>query len=249
MSNFQHVSNAKDVYEINHLDQCLCPINSPNIELFGSWDEGYVAYLKNNLYKCENTTEKQDCLPKEDIEDYFSVLNRKYFNYISEKQVFLVDNYENPVQSIFNADFLQIDLNFFKTVNSLLKHAEIHDDDDDDILLSNDRQTDFLLYGEKIRDFQLNSGTPLIDYSIYVDNEYTKFTRTYPKIQDVFAKVGVISKILFIFGAIILYFDHKKLLQNIVLTQIYESPEEDEDKKTEKTEKIMEKIKYLKNLY
>lgn len=244
-SNFQHLSNIDDVFEVNHLGNCLCPVNSPTIDLFGYWDEGYVSYLKNTLNKCQNSTDQQNCLPKETIDEYFSPYNPKYFNFITEKQIFLVDNYENPVQSIFNTDFFQIDLNFFKTLNTFLGHAEIHDDDD--ILLTNDKITNFMVYGDKIRDIQLNQNNnpTLVDYSVYSNNEYVKIQRIYPKIQDAFAKIGGISKVLIIFGGIILYFNHKKILKQMILNQVYESPETNTREKTRKTELIFKKIRYF----
>ena len=196
--------NYKNLFSNHPLNQTYC-IKNLNESIFGTFQKEKYSFIYIELFECKNTTEKKNCLPKEQI-DYY--LNGTFISIAYQEIVIDPCNYNMPNQPIIGEYYTTISNNYFKEIHMYFKEVEIITDKG--ILFSQKQSKKFFQFAEVIdmMSFKINSQN-FAEISIKVYHKTDLYTRNYINLENVIANIGGFVK----FMSMIFYFLHYTFLQ------------------------------------
>lgn len=158
-----------------------------------------------NLKECTNSTTKNDCYPKEQIQQYY---NDKVFvlGFIDKK--FDITNYKHPIQNEFNKiEGLMSDASI---ITNHLDFNPASVESNDGLIFDEIRKSNsiYLFQNQKV---QINKAdSPIIaQANFWLKNQETVYSRNYLKFQDLLASIGGFMNFIYYLALFLNHFPGK----------------------------------------
>lgn len=205
-----------DGYFKNVKSNYFCLPKNVTLDIKGIYNEGKYTSLRLQIDFCKNNTNldndqiKTDCYSRDFIEN--NITGRIQMHYLLESVKIDNKNYSNPGSAVVVSDTVNTNTNSWNRLKIFFKNIEIKTDKG---FLVDDWESQILnsvddIFSETVYTYGTNTiFSHLIGNSKYKDI----FTRSYIKIQNIFALMGgFINAATLIFKYLIQYFCYPKLI-------------------------------------
>ncbi|CAK61432.1 unnamed protein product (macronuclear) [Paramecium tetraurelia] len=156
------------------------------------------SYITIKFSACKNSTEKQDCASRDEINK--ELINGYYVVHMSDSLI-QMSNPESIQKNFIKMQYTQFSISTSKTIYQGFRI--IQSLTDDGVLINNVVEDSFLVqqyYQESTADYNEDY---LILHSLILDNKYTNYQRSYIKLLTILSKIGGLWQLIFIFFGII----------------------------------------------
>lgn len=196
----------------------LC-LRNKSFDLEGYWDEEETRHAEIKLYPCDNETIQNDtCKTPDEISDFFSSSNPKYFGATYHGVALKVDDYANPMKMRYEYQYVLIDLPFFKKINIFFKNTVLNTIDGW-LFRDTDVKTSFLkdFYDMDVG-FRTDPTEIIAKITLYASHDYTENNRRYQSLIEVLAYMAGLANFYIlsclIFTNIQSYLNSMKIIMN-----------------------------------
>jgi hypothetical protein len=211
---------------------CIVP-NKYNLTLYSDLSStGNIKYLNFYISKCANTTENSNCYSDDYIEEAVKGMNL-YYDHHFPSNYYKHENFGSPLLIKRSHLSHPIAYDFFKTYFMVFKQI-VYESDSALIFQDPTRSQGFIIDDIQSTNQVEPKGTKvfvdgainLIQYNFNNDSG-DRFTRSYPKIQNLLANIGgIVNSILMICGFISQYISHQIMITDLsnILVHHTETP-------------------------
>ena len=211
-SDFVNHSHYFDDLDLGHV---VCP-STGNFTLEGFWDEKFVKTVNVYLYSCNNATSDVVCKSPGEIEEFFK---NKYLNVYYSSNIIDVNNYDIPIQQIYQSEYMALDTRFSKTMRLSFKKVVVATDSG--IIFPSVFETDSFVFSKKEIDFVPNNEDWIGNIVLYSAADIYTVDRRYQKFQDAIAAVGGLANSLFLIGFALTSLEKEFIVFNILMNKLY----------------------------
>ncbi|CAD8208026.1 unnamed protein product [Paramecium octaurelia] len=156
------------------------------------------SYITIKFAACKNSTEKQDCASRDDINK--ELINGYYVVHMSDSLI-QMSNPESIQKNFIKMQYTQFSISTSKTIYQGFRIIQSFTDEG--VLVNNVVEDSFLVqqyYQESTADYNEDY---LILHSLILDNKYTNYQRSYIKLLTILSKIGGLWQLIFMFFGII----------------------------------------------
>lgn len=214
----------KKLFDELSLKNNFCTNNSETLEIEGYWDEASLIYLMVELNICDNITMNGKCKSIEEIRKFMEIYNN--FNIYIQNSYIDYNDFNEPIKSFIENQYVYIDLKYRKMMEILFKKASLSTDHG--LIFENYLNLNEVIIDEKKSDFiminNVETGTNLFRFELYASKNSLKIERTYERLSDLVAKLGGILKILMALGYIFTNVELKYRVLKIFLIALFKIP-------------------------
>lgn len=215
----------KNLFEELSLKNNFCPNRSENLEVEGYWDEASLGYLMVELNICDNITMNGTCKSLNEIRKFMEIYNN--FNIYIQNSYIDYHDYNKPIKSIIENDYVYIDHNYRKIMQILFKKSSLSTDhglsfeDFSDLneVIIDEKKSDFIIINNA------ESGTNLLRFELYASKNSLRIERSYEKLSDLVAKLGGLLKVFMAMGYIFTNLELRYQVLKIFLNAFFQIPE------------------------
>ena len=207
--------NHGTYFEDLDLGNVICP-STGNFTLEGFWDETVVKTVNVYLYTCNNDTSKVVCKSANEIDNFF---RNKYLNAYYSSNIIDVNNYDKPIQQIYQSDYVSLDTRFSKNMRLNFKKVVVQTDSG--LIFPSVYEVDSFVFSNKEIDFVPNNQEWLGNIVLYSSAEIYTVNRRYQKFQDAVAAVGGLANSLLLIGFALTSLEKEFIVFNILMNKLY----------------------------
>lgn len=202
----------KGVFEKSGIQYSYC-LDNLDFEIDGFISDSYSSYMNFILFKCQNTSEKNNCKTSEEIDIF---LREKVFGIYFLDYAIENNNYQNPIYAFPKQEYFLLDPNGFKTMSINVKKLYFYNDDS--LILDSEGEFSEKFMIEKI---SIDSGGKTESSAIgriqFLSSPYLQKTRRiYQKFSALLAYLGASVNLFILIGNIFLgikrKFDNMKFI-------------------------------------
>lgn len=204
----------ENTYEDLKLENSFCMVDG-NFSLKGYWDEQSLSNLQIILKLCNNQTSEVICQSPEIIIEYFT---EKYLTIFYINNIIDVYNYDLPIQTAFEVQYMSLDAHLNKELSIYFSKAEFISDDG--IIFSSQKTIETFQFAETTTDSTTNMTNEIAVISLYTYNEVYSVNRRYQKFQEAVANVGGLANSLLLIGALLTYLEKEFIVFTTIMNKI-----------------------------
>jgi len=222
------------------LDNFLCVSNFSGYSIGGTLNENAVGMLEFQFIPCRNSTANNNfCHTYDDIYNY--IQNNYIYFYFLDWNINPQD-YANPITQKTVYPYQLVSIDIYKEIELRFQSLQIITDEGF-FLTSNTNITEVTLE-ELFVDVSTNVGTPidilgLTVFQVFFFNDVLSISRSYIKVQNIFAYTGGVFSLLQLFFTLLNYEISKKMKYLSFLRFIVDNNLEEKNKTEEKGYKNM----------
>lgn len=198
------------------LVNATCITNGSNFTLGGYWDEQIIKFLEINVLPCDNQTSTVTCRPQEEIFQFFQ---GKYLNVYYATNIVDVNNYERPVQQIYQITYCSLDPSASKEMRLTFKKTLLSSDDG--IVFPNTKIAETFVIGGKYIESSQKTDDYVVRCTLYSGDEIYSVVRRYQKFQEAIATVGGLANSLIAVGLIITFLEKEFIVFVMIMGRLY----------------------------
>lgn len=183
----------KEVLFSISLSQWYCFNFDKNITLGGNWAGNFVNGIQINSYQCKSESGRK-CAPKEDVINSFQneiTSSNLFYSFLYVDSLPTLDDYSSPIKQTLTNKFEMLMLQtakrsvqYLKAVGANTDNGWLFSDISSEYIYSSDYiSTDFTLKSEWGQDV-------LYSHFIYLGRKREEYSRSYAKVQEIFAQIG-----------------------------------------------------------
>ena len=219
----KHFNNDSEIIKMIkeiEFENFLCIVPGQNLTFGGRYGDTINGFdmLEIHLVKCENKTYNNNCVSKEELDEFIENLYI-YIYYINED----LDHHNkiNPVRKHLRSEFFSVVSNSVKRYYYYFLPGEYISDNG--YVFEFNEKYEFFEYEKTLIDFvdeedqSYYSNKTFIEISIVSDNKFIRIERSYPKIQDSLGNIGGWIRVILVICQIISdFFSEKIFLLDII---------------------------------
>jgi hypothetical protein len=188
----------KENFDAMGLNLGVCPENF-NVNINGYWSTPELTFLEVYLNMCNPEINLlSTCKNQTEIENFISSTAASITFFFQDTQI-LLDNYSNPMSKVLQASYSYTQPGVLKVHDYYIQNYRI--ETDDGLFVQSKNTLNFLRMNERPIDstgFNKDSKA-LINLNIYSSNKFTLYSRKYLKFFEIFAMIGGLYRIIFLF--------------------------------------------------
>ena len=221
LSDYKSIQNK---YRNLNLSKWYC-INFADINYLGGyWDGEFARYLRLDTIQCTNSSSNNySCAPLEIIKKVLnSNSSRVYFSYLYEQAIPRMANLSFPL--ITNFVYLYDTLDIRRTKRKYITYKSVYQESDFGWIFESKFNSTIYSIDDQVSDNVFKDEEELIIYrmNIFFGRNKDVYTRTYPKIQEIFGQIGGFSNffyklILIVYELISVLIKNRKIMKKIRL--------------------------------
>lgn len=187
-----------------------------NFSIYGSYSETRLQMAGIFVRICNNETMNNTCKTLEQITAF---LRNKNIGFAMSKNLFLSDNYENPIQETSIVQFFTLDSSLEKKYKFDIEVMSVVDDDD--LVTSNNYRKESWNVLDMNIDIDTTVQNSLANIMFFSSRQEMRYTRTYRKLQDALGSLGGITNIFISIGFVIMKLSPFQHIQTYLSKKLY----------------------------
>jgi hypothetical protein len=195
----QVYTRESSLVEYSFLSKLKC-LKERSILFGGSWSEQYIYAVNLKVFYCKNDTIKSNCKSMEEIE---KIIRTQYINIYQQTLQVNSKNYNSPIKKFAGLSYFRLETSFHKELDFYFGKTNILTDSG--IIFADFIQTHSEIgFVHLDTDVNLSTDNQIILIEMYFSQNIKYYSRSYIKIQTVFANLGGIINILFLSGRLLI---------------------------------------------
>ncbi len=225
----KHFNNDSEIINmINDFeyDKYLCVVPGQNLSIAGRFGDSIHGYdmLEIHLVKCENTSTYNECATLEELEEFYT---NSYMSILYLSETLNHYDFHNPIRKTFRSEVFMVISNSVKRYYYYFAPGEYVSYDG--YLFSDRKKYEFFEYQKTFIDFvdkedqSYYSGDTKLEVSISCSDIFVNYKRKYEQIQDCFASITALIRIIYHICKILSDFFSKKIFLFDIINKIFSS--------------------------
>lgn len=205
-------------------------ISDFDLSLKGYFNTEIFNFISISLNFCNNSTLNNSCKSSIEMQNF---MQGKYFGFSYINHAFDFSNYENPLVSFPNFEYMGIDPKNKKRMSVFIKKIEFFDDSDPIFDNSKLKYETYAKDFDKIdsEEFSMENHSSIGNFLIFSNYNLQRTKRKYQKLMHIFAYLTGVFNFLKIMGMILIKFITDFKTKNYIMSFLYDFEDKCDKKK------------------